>query len=63
MNNNDFILPIVNTQLYFEYLENAEMKGVRYFETKVGKIELEFFSKLSNKLYLLVEENINRTIK
>jgi hypothetical protein len=49
-NNNDFILPLVKTKLYIEYLEKSLLNGVPYFETKEGKIELEFYFKLVEKM-------------
>ena len=45
-NNNDFILPLVNTKLHMEYLEKAALNGKPYFETNEGKLELEFYLKL-----------------
>ena len=41
VNNNDFIIPLVNTKLYMEYLELSKINGIDYFETREGKIELE----------------------
>jgi hypothetical protein len=40
--------PIGNLQLHIDYQENATLKGVNYFETLQGKIELEFFSKVAD---------------
>ena len=60
VNNNDYILPIVNSKLYIEYLEEPKINGINYFKTKEGRIELEFFYKLADKLFILIAENIKR---
>lgn len=44
----NFIFPLANLKLHIEYLENATLKGVSYFKTLNGKIELEFCSKLAD---------------
>ena len=54
VNNNDFILPLVETKLYMEYMAPAKLNGTSYFETHEGKMELEYFSKLGKKMYTLI---------
>jgi len=49
-NNNDFVIPLVNTKLHIEYLEKAKLNGISYFDTNEGKIELEFYYKLAEKM-------------
>ncbi|NTV60067.1 MAG: hypothetical protein HGA77_02030 [Chlorobiaceae bacterium] len=49
-NNNDHLYPMVKAKLHIEYMESAVLGGQKYYETKEGKIELEFFAKLSNML-------------
>lgn len=54
-NNNSFIIPLVKTKLHIEYLEKAVLNGLPYFETSEGKIELEFFFKLAEKMQALIK--------
>jgi len=54
LNNNDFMLPLVSTKLYIEYMDTAKLNGISYFETEEGKMELEFFAKLSKKMLTLI---------
>jgi hypothetical protein len=42
----NFVLPLVNLKLQIEYLEKSTLKGINYFSTLYGKIELEFYSKV-----------------
>lgn len=53
--NNYFIAPLINLKVDIEYLEKSTLNGIKYFETKQGKIELEFCNKLAN--FLLIRLN------
>jgi hypothetical protein len=53
-NNNDFILPLVNTKSYIEYMSSAKLDAIPYFETTEGKIELEFFMKLAKRMITFI---------
>ncbi len=41
-----FVFPLVSLKLHIEYLEKSTLKGLNYFDTLYGKIELEFYSKV-----------------
>ena len=45
-NNNDYIIPICRLQLHMEYVSESRISGVKYFETKIGKLELELYMKM-----------------
>jgi hypothetical protein len=49
-NNNDFILPLVHTEMHLKNLESAKLRGEYYFDTEHGKIELEFYMKMADEL-------------
>jgi hypothetical protein len=45
-NNNDYIIPICDFKLRTEYMSDSEISGVKYFETDIGKVELELYMKM-----------------
>jgi hypothetical protein len=49
-NNNDFIIPLSKAKLHIEYLEKSLLNGTKYYDNLHGKIELEFFMKMADKL-------------
>lgn len=62
VNNNDYLLPLSTAKLQIEYLEKAVMEGAKkYFDTEIGKIELFFYSKLSDKMLDLIKQNIKNS--
>ncbi len=50
INNNDFIIPLVNANMHIDNLKTSRVKGIEYFETKSGKTELELYLKMANEL-------------
>lgn len=44
----NYMIPLINLKLHIEYMENSTLKGVNYFKTLPGRIELEFFSKVAD---------------
>jgi len=53
-NNNDFIIPICKLQLHIEYMNKSQISGTKYFETNIGKLELELFMKMLCHLEKLI---------
>jgi hypothetical protein len=53
-NNNDYIIPICNLELNIEYMNESKIFGTKYFETNIGKLELELFMKMLCHLEKLV---------
>lgn len=45
-NNNDYIIPIVQLKHYIEYMNASLISDINYFETDIGKLELEFYMKM-----------------
>jgi hypothetical protein len=55
VNNNDYLLAIANTKLHIESLAKANVNGKIYFDTKLGNLELNFYFKLAEKMYELIQ--------
>jgi len=45
-NNNDYIIPICKLQLHIEYMNESQISVIKYFETCIGKLELEIYMKM-----------------
>ncbi len=54
-NNNDYILPISQLKLHIEYMKESEICRTKYFETDIGKLELELYMKMLCHLEKLVK--------
>lgn len=55
-NNNDYSIPICKLKLHVEYMNESRISGVKYFETGIGKLELEFYMKMLYHLEKLIRE-------
>ncbi len=44
--NNDYNLSITHLKLHIDYMSNSVISGAKYFETDIGKIELELYMKM-----------------
>lgn len=53
-NNNDYIIPISNMGLQIEYMKESQISGTKYYDTDIGKLELEFYMKMLCHLEKLV---------
>ena len=54
INNNDFLLPVVNLELHMKYLERSTVNGLPYFDTEYGKYELELCMHMLRHLFTCV---------
>jgi len=55
VNNNDYVTPIAMTISHINDLRNAKIGKINYFDTTEGKLELNFYSKLSDKMFELIK--------
>jgi hypothetical protein len=60
---NDLIMPVVKLKLHLEYLNNSTINGEKYFDSKVGKIELEFYMKMLDVLNNVTDKINSQTIQ
>lgn len=49
-NNNDFLIPLAHIDMHLKNLEDSNIKGTKYFDTKYGKIELELYMKMVKEM-------------
>lgn len=49
-NNSDYLIPVVHLRLHIEHMNQSRISGVNYFDTEVGKLELELYMKMLCRL-------------